>query len=175
MGLGRKRCSSAAGGLEDLPHSLLILYFIISLSLNWIKMVSQCQEPGDAPASRRQHCTRHGSEEQCCPQCPFLPGGPAPVLLRCSQVNVSSSPSAKSFLCLHRLQNHPAEPRTAGSPAEPLKQGSWRVLLTAGCCCVHGDETTSQRGSHFLQGQPYGKIRAAARQRVGAVFASNLG
>lgn len=27
--------------LEDLPRNLLVLYFIISLNLNWIKMVSQ--------------------------------------------------------------------------------------------------------------------------------------
>lgn len=93
-------CVSLGNGahrLEELPCSPLNLFCVISLGLRWIEMVSQCQEPGDSPVSKRQRCTRHGSEAQRCPPCP-VPRGPATTLApwRCSHLPLSNSPCAKT-------------------------------------------------------------------------------
>lgn len=106
--------------LEDLPRNLLVLYFIISLNLNWIKMVSQRQEPEDGPVSRRQHHTHMGQSSNTA-------HGAGPVEMLPDQC--VPLPICKTLLWLHRLQTQDC--RSGG-------QG--------GFCWAHGGDTPSQRG-----------------------------
>lgn len=116
-GLGRKWCSSAAGGWRISHTACSSCILLFPLVKTGSKLCLSSKSLGTPLLVLHTPWVR-GATLPTVPIPTWVSSlHPAEMLLgQCVQISI-----CKNFLCLHKLQNHPAEPRTAGSPAEHLK------------------------------------------------------